>query len=84
MSSGMRPTVSAWITAPCDRGPKGSRRGPYRVGEKGGQRSISSSTFGNRLPPKIAAVFNPVLDDATVKELTGKPRIRGWKNAHTQ
>jgi hypothetical protein len=36
------------------------------------------------LPPKITAVFNPVLDDAPIKEPTGKLRVRGWKSAKTQ
>jgi hypothetical protein len=35
-------------------------------------------------PPKITAVFNPVLDDATSKEPTGKLRVRGWKASQTQ
>jgi hypothetical protein len=35
-------------------------------------------------PPEITAVFNPVADDATSKEPTGKLRIRGWKNSKTQ
>ena len=35
-------------------------------------------------PPEITAVFNPVSDDATTKEPTGKLRIRGWKNSKTQ
>jgi len=35
-------------------------------------------------PPEITAVFNPVADDATSKEPTGKLRIRGWKNSRTQ
>ena len=35
-------------------------------------------------PPEITAVFNPVADDATSNEPTGKLRIRGWKNAKTQ
>jgi hypothetical protein len=35
-------------------------------------------------PPKITAVLNPVTDDATQKEPTGKLRIRGWKSATTQ
>jgi len=35
-------------------------------------------------PPEITAVFNPVDDDATSKEPTGKLRVRGWKNSKTQ
>ena len=35
-------------------------------------------------PPEITAVLNPVADDATSKEPTGKLRIRGWRNSRTQ
>jgi hypothetical protein len=35
-------------------------------------------------PPRITAVFNPVLDEATAKEPTGKLRIRGWKSSAIQ
>ena len=35
-------------------------------------------------PPRVTAVFNPVLDEITSKEPTGKLRVRGWKAARTQ
>ncbi|MBA2719825.1 MAG: DUF3883 domain-containing protein [Chloroflexi bacterium] len=34
--------------------------------------------------PMITAVFNPVLDESTSKQNTGKLRVRGWKNARMQ
>jgi hypothetical protein len=34
--------------------------------------------------PKVTAVFNPVLDEITLKEPTGKLRVRGWKAAKVQ
>lgn len=35
-------------------------------------------------PPLITALFNPVLDDSTSKEPTGKLKVRGWKSTRTQ
>ena len=32
-------------------------------------------------PPRITAIFNPILDNSTSKEPTGKLRVRGWKHA---
>ena len=31
--------------------------------------------------PKITAIHNPVLDDATAKEPTGKVRVNGWRSS---
>jgi hypothetical protein len=35
-------------------------------------------------PPQVTAVFNPVTDEATSKEPTGKMRVRGWRSSRTQ
>jgi hypothetical protein len=35
-------------------------------------------------PPIITALFNPVLDDSTAKEPTGKLKVRGWRSTRIQ
>jgi hypothetical protein len=32
-------------------------------------------------PPKITAIHNPVLDEATIKDQLGKIRVRGWRSS---